>query len=66
MAAPEQPKVKHIFATTVFEDDGLTSTVFALLENGDIAYTGTAKNPQWHYLPPIPTREEAQKDEEGE
>ena len=33
---------------------------------GDIAYTGIAKEPQWHYLPPIPTREEAQLEEEGE
>lgn len=69
MAAPEQPaqqpEIKHIFATTVFEDGGLESTVFALLADGSIVYTGIAKEPQWHYLPPIPSREEAMEDEEG-
>lgn len=66
MAAPEPPKVTQIFGTTVLGDDGPLSTVFALLESGEIAYTGIAGEPRWHYLPPIPTREEAQKEEEGE
>ena len=44
----------------------MTWWLYVLECQGGVLYTGIAKEPQWHYLPPIPTREEAQLEEEGE
>ncbi len=60
MAASEQPKVKQIFVNTVTVEEVPTTTVVALLDTNEIVYTGLADESEWHYLPPIPTREEAE------
>lgn len=58
--ASSPAKVSQIFATSEFGDEGHMVTVVALLEDGSIVYTGLAGNPEWHYLPPIPPREETE------
>ena len=58
--ASSSPEVQQIFATSEFGDEGHMVTVVALLKSGDIVYTGLAGNPEWHYLPPIPPREDTE------
>lgn len=52
------PKVVQIVADSVAVGDETVTTVVALLEDGNIVYTGAAPHAEWHYLPPIPSPSE--------
>lgn len=46
-------KAIQIAATSAEVNGELMVTIIALLDNGDIVYTGLADSPEWHMLPRI-------------